>query len=334
MASYPAFDLDKYAASDRAEVARVQNDPRSLQFNRAIAGLYPAASTFKIITSCAILECTKTTLNTTYVCTGSERFGRQERKTCWQESGHGPVDYLNAMAMSCDVYFWDAVKYAGLTPEQIAEYAHKFGFGELPGSGLPNEKEGLVPTPAWRKERDRGRWYQGDTANLVIGQGDLKVTPLQMALATAAVGNRGLLPRPRVVKKIVWPEETGLGTADWPRVPPRRIGVKPETLSAVRQGMRGTITHPHGTARGPMAGLPVSAAAKTGSAEVRKGEDTHSWFVWFAPYEHPRYSCAVIVEHGGYGSAVAGYVAREILLAAFAQPQAAAAPAEGTSNAG
>lgn len=324
MASYPTFDLDKYTVGDRAELARIAADGRSPHWNRAIAGLYPPASTFKIISSCAILETTqpRTTLNTTYTCTGRERLGRHEWKRCWDERGHGPVDFISGIAMSCDVYFWDAVKYAGLTPEAIARYAREFGLGELPGTGLPSEKEGLVPTPAWKREQDRGRWYLGDTANLVIGQGDLKVTPLQMALATAAIANRGFLPRPHIVRKIVWPAEAGVGTAQWPKQSPRRIAVKRETLEAVRRGMRAAVTHPRGTARGPMADLPVTVAAKTGSAEVRLDRPTHSWFVWFAPYERPRYACAVIVEYGGYGSEVAGYVARAILLAAFGQQNA------------
>jgi penicillin-binding protein 2 len=336
MASNPTFDLDKYSLGDNAAIAWALDKERKPQLNRAIAGLYPAASTFKIITSCAILERTKTTLNTTYRCTGREKFGRRgDVKTCWKESGHGLVDFANGVAMSCDVYFWDAVKYAGLTADQIAEYSRKFGLGEPTGVGLPGEQGGLVPTPAWRKERTRERWYQGDTANLVIGQGDLKVTPLQMALAAAAIANRGRLPRPRVVDRIVWPEETGLGTAEWPKLPPRDVGVKPETLEAIRQGMRGTVTHPNGTARGPMGGLPVTVAAKTGSAEIFQNRKLHSWFVWFAPYEKPKYACAVIVEYGGYGASVAGYVAREVLLAAFnrSAPQYAARPPEGPPDA-
>ncbi|MBM3499496.1 MAG: penicillin-binding protein 2, partial [Armatimonadetes bacterium] len=196
----------------------------------------------------------------------------------------------------------------------------KFGLGQLSGTELPGERAGLIPTPALRREQTRERWYQGDTANLVIGQGDLRTTPLQMALATAAIANRGALPRPRIVRKIIWPPETGLGAAEWPKLPPRDTGIKPETLELVRQGMRATVTHRKGTARGPMGGLPVSTAAKTGSAEIRKHEPLHSWFVCFAPYEQPRYACAVIVEHGGYGADVAGMVARQIILAAFRQP--------------
>ena len=333
MASYPTFDLDRFSLGDPAEVRRAISGPGQPQLNRAIAGLYPSGSTYKIITSCAILEGTPTTLATTYTCTGREKFGRRgDVKTCWDERGHGRVDFLAGVAMSCDVYFWDAVKHAGLTADQIAEYSHKFGLAQLPGTGLPGERAGMVPTPASRKEQSRERWYQGDTANLVIGQGDLRTTPLQMALATAAVATKGLLPRPRVVRKIVWPEATGLGAAEWPTLPPRDIGVKPKTLEAVREGMRATITFRKGTARAPMAGLPVTAGAKTGSAEIRKNEPTHSWFVWFAPYEKPKYACAVIVEHGGHGSEVAGFVAREILLAAFRKPASsvAAAPPGGS----
>ncbi|MGQ9732515.1 MAG: penicillin-binding transpeptidase domain-containing protein, partial [Candidatus Zipacnadales bacterium] len=239
-----------------------------------------------------------------------------------------------AIAESCDIYFWKCVTDAGLTADDIADYAHRFGFGELTGCGLPTEQEGLVPTPEWKRESDRGRWYQGDTANLVIGQGDLKATPLQVAMATAAVANRGVLPRARIVRKIVWPRESGIGVAQWPKEPPRHIDVKPETLEAVRRGMRATVTFRNGTARGPMGGLPVTVAAKTGSAEVRKDQTPHSWFVWFAPYEQPRYACAVIVEYGGYGSEVAGWVARKILLAAFSHLSPASVASRRSPNAG
>ena len=337
IASHPRLDLNQYVVGFKGdEWEKARTDARHPALNRALAGLYPPASTFKIITGCAILERTGVNLNTTYTCTGHETFGRRERKTCWKEAGHGTVSFNEAVAQSCDVYFWDTVKYAGLSAEDIAEYAQDFGLGQLTGCGLLGERQGVVPTPALRKAAGKGRWYQGDTANLVIGQGELQVTPLQMALATAAVANRGVLPRARVVKKIVWPDETGLGAMDWPAEPSRRLHVRAETLDAVRRGMRATVTSSHGTARLPMAGLPVSVAAKTGSAEALPSPKPHSWFVWFAPYEQPKYACAVIVEHGGYGSEVAGYVARRILLAAFGQggSSATSLPPKGTSNAG
>lgn len=318
LASYPAVDLNEYVQGFPSGYDKIRLDLRQPELNRAIAGLYPPASAFKMISACAALEQTSVNLGTVFNCTGRIYVGREhQRKTCWQRAGHGWVDFERAIAESCDVYFWEAVRKAGLSAGQIAEYARDFGLGELTGCGLPNEQEGLVPTPEWKRQVKDEKWYTGDTINLVIGQYSLTTTPLQMALVTATVANDGLLPEARIIRKVVWPEESGIGSAVWPSEEPHRVRVKAETLEAVRRGMRAAVVYQGGTARTPMSGLPISVAAKTGSAETFPGKTPHSWFVCFAPYERPKYACAVIVEHGGYGSEVAGYVVRKMLLTVF-----------------
>ncbi len=342
MASLPAVDLNQYVRRfSPEEYAKIRDDPRDPELNRAIAGLYPPGSTFKMVSACAALEQADINLGTVFNCTGRIYVGdRHERKTCWEEKGHGWVDFERGIAESCDVYFWETVRKAGLTADEIANYARDFGLGELTGCGLPNEQEGLVPTPAWKRQApqfDDNRWYTGDTINLVIGQGSLTTTPLQMALVTAAIANQGLLPRARLIRKVVWPAEAGIGSAAWPVAKPHRVKAKPETLTAARRGMRAAVTYPRGTARSPMADLadlPYSVAAKTGSAETFPTKKPHSWFVCFAPYEKPRYACAVIVEHGGSGSEVAGYVARKIVLAAFRTATSPVASAREVTGAG
>ncbi len=336
MASCPAVDLNQWVRGfSPEEWPKVRDDPRVPQLNRAIAGLYPPGSTFKMISASAALEQADINLGTIFNCTGRIYVGRRhERKTCWNEAGHGWVDFERGIAESCDVFFWEAVLKAGLTADEIADYAQDFGLGELTGCGLPNEAEGRVPTPEWKRQYEDEKWFTGDTINLVIGQYSLTVTPLQMALVTAAVANGGHVPKARVIRKIVWPKEAGVPSASWPTQEPHRTKVKPETLRAVRQGMRAAVVYRNGTARWPMSGLPFSVAAKTGSAETFPGKRPHSWFVCFAPYERPRYACAVVVEHGGAGSEVAGYVARKMLLAALGPTASLVASGEEAADAG
>jgi penicillin-binding protein 2 len=330
LASHPVVDHNQYVRGfPPGAYRKIEQDPTRPELNRAIAGLYPPASTFKMISGCAALEQTSSTTNTTFRCTGRIYVGaRHEPKTCWKPQGHGYVQFDRAVAESCDVYFWESVRQAGLGSEPLAAYARKFGLGELTGCGLPGEKEGLVPTPAWKREAVDEKWLLGDTINMVIGQGSLTATPLQMAMVTAAVANGGTLLPSRIVRKVVWPPESGLPPVTWASAPGRPVEVKPETLRLVRSAMRLSVVSPRGTGH-RLADLPIPVAAKTGSAEIRMDRRPHSWFVCFAPYENPRYACAVIVEYGGHGSEVAGNVARQIMQAAFATPPARRAGAEG-----
>jgi penicillin-binding protein 2 len=336
MASCPAVDLNQWVRGfSPGEWPKIRDDPRKPHLNRAIAGLYPAGSTFKMISASAALEQANINLGTVFNCTGRIHVGvRHDPKTCWKRDGHGWVDFERGIAESCDVFFWQCVLKGGLTADEIASYARDFGLGGPTGCGLPTEEEGRVPTPEWKRQYEDEKWYTGDTINLVIGQGSLTVTPLQMALVTAAVANGGVVPKARVIRKIVWPQQVGVPSASWPTEEPHQTAVKPATLRAVRQGMRAAAAYRNGTAHGPMAGLPFTVAAKTGSAETFPGRKPHSWFVCFAPYESPRYACAVVVEHGGYGSAVAGYVARKILLAASSTSASPVALGEEAADAG
>ena len=317
MASCPAVDPNRYVEGmTTAQYQAIANDPRNPSLDRAIVGLYPLGSVMKMISATAALETGKITDRTSFDCTGVIHVGRNHQPfRCYKRTGHGREDFYGAIAASCDTYFWKCVTERGLTGDDLAAYARQFGFGNQPGSGLPAEQSGLVPTERYKLERYHEQWWQGDTVNFVIGQGYMLVTPLQVAVAAAAVANGGEVFAPRLVADVRWPE--GATPTELPRREPRRLKVKPETLAKVRAGMRLAITSRNGTAHFPFAGFPVPVAGKTGSAETTHREKAQAWFACFAPYEHPRYACVVLIEHGFHGSEAAAPVARQILAAAF-----------------
>jgi len=318
LASKPSLDANIWAGPiPPEEWERIHNDPRRPMRNTAIAGEYPPGSVFKIISAIAAWQTTDLQENTTFTCDGAITVGRQhQRFECWKHSGHGLVSFYKGMAQSCDVYFYQTVLKAGLSSDSIARYARLLGLGAPTGIDIPGEEEGFVPDREWKATVERDSWLTGDTVNMVIGQGWLTVTPMQMVVATAAVANGGKVLQPRVVHKIQWPQWLGGGVEVLkPRVV-RRLELAPETLARVRKGMRLAVTQPHGTAQA-VGGLGVAVAGKTGSAEHRRDRPTHAWFVCFAPYRQPKYAVAVFVWEGGHGGTTAGPIARQILAAAF-----------------
>lgn len=318
MCSLPNFNPNKWIAGFKPwEWKALHTDPRSPLLNTAVGGAYPPGSSFKIISALAAFEATALKTSSTFYCSGRISVGRPPRIfRCWKRAGHGAVDFWRGMAESCDVYFYELVRKAHLSSEAIAYWARQLGLGESTGCGLPGEVEGLVPSPEWKLALRHERWRLGDTLNMVIGQGYLTVTPLQMAMATAAIANGGSLYKPLLVRKIYWPS--------WLNRPPRishphlvrNIGAKPENLQRLRRAMRLAVTSAEGTAR-VLANFPVPVAGKTGSAEHHPAKPTHAWFVCFAPYDKPRYAVAVFVHSGGHGGSVAAPVARDVLAALF-----------------
>lgn len=316
MASLPGFnpnDLAKRIAPKQWQ--QLNNDPRTPLLNKATCGRYPPASTFKLISATAALETGRCTPNTRFYCSGSLREGPQTFG-CWQHSGHGSLNMREAIAQSCDVYFYQLIRSAGLTPDDIAKYARMFGLGEETGLDLPEEITGQVPDPAWKQRRYNEPWWTGDSLITIIGQGAVIATPLQMALVCATVANGGDLLQPHLARKILWPQHLNLQPTVFGRVVRRHLDVRPETLKVVREGMRLAVNGPHGTAK-MMADLPFAVAGKTGSAEHNNGKDTHAWFICFAPYDKPKYAIAVFVSEGGHGGATAAPVAHDILAALY-----------------
>jgi penicillin-binding protein 2 len=285
------------------------NDP--LQ-NRVLQNAYPPGSVFKIVTASAGLEEGVITPSTRVHCGGSATiYGRRFR--CWKAGGHGSVDLQQALAQSCNVYFYHLGKELGI--DRIARYASAFGLGRRSGLSLTGEATGLVPSEAWSLEARGHQWFPGETISVAIGQGLLITTPIQIARATAAIANGGRLVVPYLVE--------GEGEPG----PAERVPVAPENLALVRKGMGGVLA-PGGTAywRAHIEGIDYGG--KTGTAQVAGGLETddsdrpwelrnHAWFTSFAPLEEPELVVVVFNEHGGSGSAGASPLAKQIYEAYF-----------------
>ncbi len=293
MVSSPSFNPHK-----PAEVLRMAGSPL---LNRAVQGLYPPGSIFKIVTALAALESRRVSPATEYLCRGSDMVGRQ-RFGCWFESGHGAVSLRRALIVSCNVFFIRSGILAGA--EAIARMALEFGYGQLTGIELWDEQRGLSPSPSWKRSRLKQLWYEGDTANLSIGQGFLQVTPVQTVQMVAAVANGGRLVHPRLIERI--------GELPAARVAWRRVPVSQETLRVVQRSLRGVVTDEQGTGK-RAADAPVAIAGKTGTAQASGGTETHAWFVGFCPAEKPRFAFTVLVEHGGHGGNLPVLIAKGLV---------------------
>ncbi|MFA5356599.1 MAG: penicillin-binding protein 2 [Candidatus Omnitrophota bacterium] len=299
MASYPGFSPDAFVKSSGVSLGAMLSDPDAPFINRAITGAYPAGSIFKMVVAAAALETGKINQSTAFLCSGSLMIGNHEF-SCWET--HGKQGLAEAIANSCNVFFYRTGLLAGA--QAIHDYAVKFGFSHLTGVDLPYEAQGFVPSPLWRQISKFKRWYDGDTANISIGQGELLITPIQAVRMIAVFANNGFLVTPRIVKAVDGREISS------PKKGPARISLKESTIMRIKEGLRGTITYPTGTAH-ILSALPVSVAGKTGTAQVSRGS-SHGWFVGFFPYKKPKFAICVFLEHGGSGHA-ASVVAKEII---------------------
>ncbi|MDO8603403.1 MAG: penicillin-binding protein 2 [Candidatus Omnitrophota bacterium] len=257
--------------------------------NRAIMGIYPPGSVFKIVTSMAALESKSVNTYTGFVCTGKFNIGK-DTFNCWNKDGHGYVDMEKALAWSCNVYFWHAGLLTGA--DKITEYASLFGLGRKTGIELFGESNGFVPSKEWRRQEKKEIWYPGDTANFSIGQGDLLVTPLQVTRMIASIANGGSLVQPHILKQVGDAGATNFKTE------PLKLAM--ENIDAIRRGMRKVVEDPYGTGA-RVANKAVSVSAKTGTVQVRSGIMPHGWFVGFAPSEDPKICFAVFMENSGSG---------------------------------
>jgi len=314
MASSPSFDPNWFSKGIKPELWRwlVSNKEHPLQ-NRAIATAHPPGSTFKVVTAVAALLYRKASPNTKVNCPGGRVVGRRFFR-CWRR--HGVVDFTKAIGQSCDTYFYTLGLSVG--PERLARVASLMGLGSKTGIDLPGEIRGVLPTPHWKRERYRERWYGGDTANLSIGQGYLSATPLQMALVACSIANNGVIYRPHLVKEVRSSDGRVLK-----RVQPQvlhRIDAPVSVWDAVKRGMMAAVYGPGGTAR-LLADLPIKVAGKTGSSQHRKGAKTHAWFIAFAPVDDPKIALCVMVEEAGHGGEVAVPIAKQILQAFAAKLQ-------------
>jgi penicillin-binding protein 2 len=321
MASRPAFDPNMFITGiDSGQWQLLVNDASRPLVNRATQGTYPLGSVFKIVTMAAALEEGGFTPGSTFNCPGIwYGLGKDWPKTCWLESGHGDVNLVQALTVSCDVTFYELGKRLyELDPNLLPEYARLFGLGAPIGLGVTREAGGLVPDPDWKMAELGEAWFPGDSVNLAIGQGYLLVTPLQVAAMVAAVGNGGTLYRPQLVLKVSASSEEPEQVFE-PQ-PLGQLPVRPETLSAIQEGLLGAATGPRGTATQAFKGMEVAVAGKTGTAE-NPDNDPHAWFAGYAPADDPEIAVVVLIENGGEGSQVAAPLFRQVVEAFFALQQ-------------
>ena len=324
MASSPTFNQNDFInglSSDQWQ--RLVSNPSRPMMNKAVQGVYPPASTYKVVTAIAALEERVIDENTTFYCPGSYQYGNRVYG-CWKKQGHGKVSVVDALAQSCDVFFYHLGKKLGV--DRLAWYATCCGLGSKTGINLDRESDGLIPTAAWKKKRTGISWQGGENLSIAIGQGYNLVTPLQMAVLFGAIANGGNEFRPRVLKSIQTVEGSVVKTGKKKII--GRLPVSRNTLNLVRKGLREVVHGKHGTARRYVFDDKIDISGKTGTAQVvsRKTEkesqkkknnvsyESHAWFVGYAPTENPEIVVSVLVEHGKHGSSGAGPIAKEMIV--------------------
>ncbi|HEV8701646.1 MAG TPA: penicillin-binding protein 2 [Candidatus Polarisedimenticolia bacterium] len=323
MISRPAFDSNVFSRRFSQDTwDGLVRDPRHPLQNRVSLSKFAPGSVFKIVMSIAALEEGVATPARTDHCTGSWRFGDKTYQ-CWaiRKGGHGYLRMREAIIQSCNVYFYRLGNEMGI--ERISRWAHRLGFGEPTGIDLPYEESGTVPDPDWKRRaipRDPV-WHPGETISVSIGQGALEVTPIQMAVFAAAIGNGGTLYRPHLVLS----REVREGVEEDERQDyvVRRVDLKPKTLEVIKDAMWGVVNDEGTGGRARIAGRDI--CAKTGTAQVFKAsrdvdadklpkeKRDHAWFVGFAPRDDPKIAWAVFVQNGGHGGTTAAPIARAVL---------------------
>ncbi|MDR2073665.1 MAG: penicillin-binding protein 2 [Spirochaetaceae bacterium] len=293
MVSYPWYDPNLFNRSNiSAEYSALINDQNKPFLNRAIQSNYPPASTFKILMTTALLAENLINPELKINCTGGMDYGERLWR-CWARGGHGWVNLQQALAVSCDIYFWIAGRdYVGI--DRIVRYARAFGFGELSGIDLPGEIEGSIPTRQWKERTYHERWLAGDTMNTSIGQGFTLVTPLQITNLVATVINDGVAYKPHVLKEVRDPVSGAIEQTLTPEpIHDMRNQVSPRVFETVRNNMRTVITQ--GSARYPDNIRAVELAGKTGTAEVGLPDRWHCWFTAYGPFNTTNHDEQVIV---------------------------------------
>ncbi len=320
MASLPTFDPNLFNPGTPAEpIQALFSNPDKPMLNRAYGGLYAPGSTFKPITLLAGLKTGRMAPGHRVNCEGSLRIGNWKRPFgCWKRTGHGVMDASAAMKQSCDVWFYVEGMATGV--EAIGAMARELGLGQGTGLDIGNEYDGLVPSPRWKQNQRGEDWWNGDTAQLSIGQSFLLVTPLQMAVVTAALANGGKVLQPYVVSRI---ENNSGETIETTRPRLRhQVAVARSDLEITRRTMLAAVRDSDGTAhRAAVRGLSV--AGKTGTAEFDLYENgernriNRAWFIGFAPYDNPEIALALVIEDATSGGQTAAPVAGEIFAGIF-----------------
>lgn len=318
LVSLPNFNNNIFSNNlSETSYQNVANNRNWSEFNRAISGAYPSGSTIKpFIAAAALSEKTispDTKIDDTlgYIQIPNQ-YNPDVIYTYRDWKAHGWVDMRRALAVSADVYFYEIgggyKNIRGLGIDRIKKYLNLFGFGSNSGIDLLGEKAGLIPDPAWKKAVKKESWFTGDTYNVSIGQGDLLVTPLQMAEGIAAIANGGTLWKPKIVSKIT--DQDGNTLKEFKPEILRNDFISKNDLRIVREGLRGAVTDGSAWA---LNDLPIKVAGKTGTAQVTNTfKKTNAWFTGFAPYDNPEIALAIVIEGAGEGSTAAVPVAKEV----------------------
>jgi penicillin-binding protein 2 len=324
MATSPSFDQEQFIRGFSAqEWKAISEDPSHPLLNRAFAAAYPPGSTYKPVVALAALQEDAIKPNVKVTCPGYLNFAGRDYR-CWRERGHGGVDMHQAIVQSCDVYFYTMGLKLGV--DRIAKYAKMLGLGNRTEIGLDREHPGLIPTSIWKKSATGVPWQKGETLSIAIGQGFDLTTPLQMAVAYAAIANEGKVWQPYVVRRIegTRPEEVKelAGRVRW------QVAAQKSYFSIVKDGLTGVVEEPRGTAHASkhkafmMAGktgtaqvvrLAEGANRKSAAAAAKLKDRDHAWFVGYAPAPDPKIVVAALVEHGGHGSSAAAPLVQQVI---------------------
>jgi penicillin-binding protein 2 len=308
LTSLPAYDPNAFAGGiDRATLNALNTDTLRPFQDRAIQGRYSPGSTFKMVVAVAAMEEGTIGPDFTVTCRGAGTFYGRSFK-CWKAGGHGRVGLEEALEHSCNVYFYTVGNMVGI--DRIHEWATRLGIGVDSGIDLPNEVTGIMPSTEWKLKRTGERWYAGETISVSIGQGAVSVTPISMAVMMATLANGGVRVTPHLLQAV----DDGRGWREVPPPAPRsNVTLKPDTLTAIRNGLWRVVNSAGTGGRARIPGYDV--AGKTGTAQVisleggraAAGRTTrdlrdHGWFVFFAPRDHPQIAGVVFAEHAEHGS--------------------------------
>ncbi len=313
LASSPSFDANAMVAgmSETDWQGLLDDEGRPL-VNRATQAELPPGSVFKVVTESAALQANLFLPTSTFFCPGTwSGLGTSWTVRCWLPSGHGTLTLAEGLTHSCNSVFAEVGKQLdGWDRDQLPRFALEYGFGARSGLvGVP-EATGLVPDSAWKQRALGEAWFPGDTVNFAIGQGQLLVTPLQVAGMIAAVAANGTRYRPRLLLSLGSPGSDGSESAQ-----PEIVGqlpLAPEHLDSIRQSLFEGCMTPAGTAYNALGSMSMDVSGKTGTAE-NPGEAPHAWFAGYAPTEDPRIAVAVLLENGGQGSLVAAPIFRSLI---------------------
>ncbi|MFH1142434.1 MAG: penicillin-binding protein 2 [Candidatus Uhrbacteria bacterium] len=301
LVSLPSFDSNDFVGGINSSIYHsLISDPDQPLFPRAIAGEYPSGSTFKPVVAVAALSEGLINEYTSFLSSGGLAISTWFFPD-WKAGGHGLTNVRKALAESVNTFFYiiggGYEDFIGLGVDRIVEYAGYFGLGSVSGIDIAGEALGFLPSKEWKEKFKNERWYVGDTYHLAIGQGDILVTPLQIAVMTSVFANGGMLYQPHLLYDV---EQSGKDV---------REDVTADAIRIVREGLRQGVTE--GSSRYLLT-VTEPVAGKTGTAQPGGDKDYHAWFTGFGPYENPEIVLTILIEEGGEGSEVAVPIARDI----------------------